>query len=194
LKNEWDEYADGWDSNDDVVRYSEHAYQSLAELVKIEKTNILDFGAGTGCLTEKLAQKAERVVALDTSLAMLSVLEKKSLPNVLTIGEELSRELIVSHAFLQSRFDVIVASSVCGFLPDYEGTLRLLKSLLAPGGWFVQWDWLASDGESGHGLTEEAVRKTLVGVGLEDVAVSQPFTMVGKESEMVVLMGAGRKV
>ena len=95
---------------------------------------------------------------------------------------------------ISNRFELIIASSVCGFLPDYEGTLRFLKSLLAPGGWFVQWDWLAADAGSDHGLTEEVVRNTLVGIGLEDVAVSQPFPMAGKEGEMVVLMGAGREI
>jgi predicted TPR repeat methyltransferase len=192
LSNEWDEYAGDWDSNEDVLQYSENAYQSLRSLVSLDDWNVLDFGCGTGCLTEKIAKHADRVVALDTSSVMLAVLEEKCLSNVFTVGEELSSELLVSNSFLQSKYDLIVASSVCGFLPDYKGTLRLLKSLLAPGGWFIQWDWLATEGESDHGLTKATMLGALVGAELESVAVSVSFSMVSTKGEMEVLMGVGR--
>lgn len=192
MSSEWDEYASEWDSNKDVVQYSENAYQSLCSLVSLDNLNVLDFGCGTGCLTGKLAQHADRVVALDTSPAMLAVLEGKCHSNVFTVGDELSSSLHENHSFLQSKFDLIVASSVCGFLADYEGTLGLLKSLLTPGGWFVQWDWLAAESETDNGLTEVAMLSTLRSVGLESVAVTVPFSMVSAKGKMDVLMGVGR--
>ena len=134
IPNEWDEYAAGWNENKDVVRYADLAYQSLCELVSPQGLNVLDFGCGTGCLTDNLAEEARSIVGLDTSLAMLAVLERKDLPNVETLGVELTSEAVAKHPILQSPFDLIVASSVCGFLPDYEGSLALLASLLAPGG------------------------------------------------------------
>ena len=71
---------------------------------------------------------------------MLAVLTGKNLLNVTTIKEPLSAKLIAENQSLNKGFDVIVASSVCGFLPDYEATLSLLKSVLNPSGTFVQWD------------------------------------------------------
>ncbi|MCH8334286.1 MAG: class I SAM-dependent methyltransferase [Proteobacteria bacterium] len=41
---------------------------------------------------------------------------------------------------LTEKFDLVVASSVCSFLPDYNSTLRDLSSALKPGGLFVQWE------------------------------------------------------
>jgi predicted TPR repeat methyltransferase len=192
MSNEWDEYAADWDSNEDVVIYSEYAFQSLIKVVSLDELNILDFGCGTGCLTEKMAQFANRVVGLDTSSAMLAVLKGKSLPNVDTIDDELSEESIAGHRLLRSKFDLIVASSVCGFLSDYEGTLSLLKSLLVRGGLFVQWDWLVTEDESEFGLTENAVLGALKRADFETVSVSSSFSLASSDGEMSVLMGVGR--
>jgi predicted TPR repeat methyltransferase len=192
VSSEWDEYAEGWDSNEDVILYSDNAFESLRTLARLDGMDVLDFGCGTGLLTEKLAQVAARVVGLDTSTEMLEVLEAKGLPNVSTIADELTDDLVSRNAGLQSGFDLIVASSVCGFLPDYEKTLRLLKSLLVEGGVFVQWDWLASDEDSQHGLTSEQVSRTLRRVGFDSVMVAVPFSLQNPEGEQRVMMGVGR--
>jgi predicted TPR repeat methyltransferase len=191
MSSEWDEFAGGWDSDEDVVKYSELALQSLGEVFQIEGRDVFDFGCGTGRLTEKLALLANRVVGLDTSPAMLAVLDAKQLPNVTTIGEELTSELIKTHKDLQPGFDLVVASSVCGFLPDYELTLGLLKQLLVPGGLFVQWDWHVTDEQADQGLTTQRVLCSLDGAGFESVSVTSPFSMTRDQSERVVLMGVG---
>ncbi len=194
MSNEWDKYAGGWDSDEEVVEYSRKAFHSLGEMVSPENLKVLDFGCGTGCTTEKLAPLSKSVVGLDTSLAMLAVLEGKGLANVVTIGDELSDELVDSHPLFRPKFDLIFASSVCGFLKDYEGALRLLKSLLEKDGWFVQWDWLATGADPGSGFTKEAVQSALEGAGFEKVEISVPFSMVSSQVEMAVLMGVGKNV
>jgi predicted TPR repeat methyltransferase len=191
MPNEWDESAAGWDNDKDVVRYADQAFRRLGEIVAPNNLNILDFGCGTGCLTDRLAAQARSIVALDTSLAMLAVLERKGLPNVETLGVELTSKAVAKHPILQSPFDLIVASSVCGFLPDYEGSLALLTSLLAPGGWFIQWDWVAAQGEPG--LTLESVAAALENAGLKAITVSTPFSMEGPEGDTPVLMGVGQR-
>ncbi len=194
MSSEWDEYAGDWDSNEDVALYSEKAFQSLINVVSLAGLNILDFGCGTGRLTEKMSPHADRIVGLDTSSEMLTVLEGKCLSNVDTIKEELTKELVIGHALLRSKFDLIVASSVCGFLPDYEGTLCVLKSLLVLGGLFVQWDWLATEKDSESGLTKEAILGVLSRAEFETMSVSTPFSLASSEGEMSVLMGVGRNV
>ena len=80
----------------------------------------VDFGCGTGLLTERMSPHASSIVALDSSNKMIAILNNKNLPNVTTVAEELSAELINKNASLNNRFDLIVASSVFAFLPDYE--------------------------------------------------------------------------
>lgn len=123
---------------------------------------------------------------------MLAVLEGKGLANVVAIGDELSDELVDGHPLFRQKFDLIVASSVCGFLKDYEEALRLLKSLLMRGGWFVQLDWLATGTDPESGFTKEAVLSALEGAGFDKVKVTAPFSMVSSPGEMAVLMGVGQ--
>jgi predicted TPR repeat methyltransferase len=192
LSSDWDEHAGNWDTDADVVLYSEKAFQSLCRLVSLDGLWVMDFGCGTGLLTEKISSLAEMIVGLDTSRKMLSVLSGKGLPNVVVFEEELSRKLIEDHAILQSGFDLIVASSVCSFLSDFEGTLSLLKSLLVPRGLFVQWDWWTGNAESEHGFTKEQVEDVYRRVGLESVSVTPSFSLKIAESDMGVLMGVAR--
>jgi len=126
MNDSWDDYALEWDSNDDAINYSEKAYKSLSQVVMIENKNILDFGCGTGLLTEKMASSAKTIVALDLSSKMISVLNSKNIRNVISISEPLTTELIKNSTAFENKLNIIVASSVCSFLPDYESTLKLL--------------------------------------------------------------------
>jgi len=192
MSDSWDDYADGWDSNADVILYSEEAYNSLCEILNPEGLRILDFGCGTGLLTERLAQSAHRIVALDPSEKMIAVLENKQLGNVETQCIELSDETVKSNVSLHSKFDLIVASSVCAFLPDYEGALQLLKTLLKPNGIFVQWDWLKSDEDADFGFTEEMIESTFINADLEVSLITKAFSLESKKGSMSVLMGVAR--
>jgi len=82
-----------------------------------------------------------------------------------------------------------VASSVCAFLPDYDGALRLLKTLLKPKGVFVQWDWLKSDEDTGFGLTEEMIESAFTNAGMEVSSITKAFALESEKGSMPVLMG-----
>lgn len=193
MTNEWDEYAGDWDSDEDVVQYSKKAYESLVSLVHLDGLHVLDFGCGTGRLAERTVRSGATVVCMDKSPAMLAVLENKQLVNVSTIEGELTGALVGNCPLLAPRFDLVVASSVCAFLDNYEATLGLLKSLLAGGGLFVQWDWLSDDEGPDRGFTSEAVSGALCSAGFSDVSVTSPFSMDNPSGEMKVLMGVGKK-
>ena len=185
----WDQYAEGWDTDEDVVLFSEKAYRTLIEIVDPKGLSILDFGCGTGLLTERMAATASRVLALDASQKMIAVLSNKQLPNVDVLSAELTEEIIKENNLFHSKFDLIVASSVCAFLPDYERSLKLLKSLLIPNGMFVQWDWLKSNDDVDFGITEEAIQSAFLNAGLKVLSISKAFSLKSTESLMHVLMG-----
>ena len=188
----WDEYAEGWDSNEDVIEYSEKAFRSLLDAVNLSGLRVLDFGCGTGLLTEKISPKAKEILALDPSEKMVFILTEKNLHNVTAVSEELSENLIRESKLLSEKFDLIVASSVCSFLPEYEKTLDLLKSLLVPEGTFVQWDWLATEENSGFGLSRETIANAYNKVGLQLQALDQAFVSSSSEGDMPVLMGIAK--
>ncbi|WP_237057557.1 class I SAM-dependent DNA methyltransferase [Microbulbifer sediminum] len=191
--NSWDDYAEGWDSNSDVVTYAERALQALNEAIDCTDARILDFGCGTGLLTERLSARAGSIVALDPSEKMISVLNAKQLDNVATIQSELTRELIERNEHLQTRFDVIVASSALAFVPDYRETLQLLTELLTDNGRLVQWDWLKEADDGGSGFSREDIANAFGQAGLADIRVTVPFSLDAGGGSMDVVMGIGTK-
>jgi len=191
--SEWDEFAPGWDSNDDVRTYAAMAFDSWDRKVgprirELSDCRVLDFGCGTGLLTERLAPICGQVLAVDTSARMLDVLRKKisdlSISNVTAMEVAVNATTIEENPDLAGKFDLIVASSVCSFLPDYETTLGNLVSILNPGGLFVQWDWLAD-------MSINRIRSAFDSAGLVDAGIEEAFAMETGDESMTVVMGIG---
>lgn len=191
MKNEWDEYADIWDSV--ALEYSEKAYTELKKYSHLKELRILDFGCGTGLLSERMASSSNEIVALDSSEKMSAILKAKEITGLTVVTNILTGNLITKVPVLQEPFDLIVASSVCGFLPNYRETLELLSSLLKPQGLFIQWDWLKESSKSESGLSKEEVQEALTHSGLANISVSVPFEMNHPEGTMPVLMATGVK-
>ena len=187
MSDSWDDYAVEWDSNEAVISFADKAFNSLNTAVEYERPTVFDYGCGTGLLTERLAPASNRIVALDSSAKMIAVLNNKKLPNVSTLALPLSTEVVITHE-LHLKFDLVVASSVCGFLPDYETTLKVIKSLLSDKGTFVQWDWLASTEDADFGLTTSRVKSALTKAGFQNISITQPFSMESPEGSREVLM------
>jgi 2-polyprenyl-3-methyl-5-hydroxy-6-metoxy-1,4-benzoquinol methylase len=192
--SEWDDYADGWDDDPAARAYAAAAFASLESLlgelgVTFEGLRVCDFGAGTGLLTERLVAHGASVDAVDSSPAMLAVLEAKATDRDWTIVRTMS--------VLDERsepYDLVVCSSVCGFLDDYPGTVTSLAGTLRGGGTFVQWDWEA-DPASGEddGLSRAAIESALAGASLEGIRVGVGFEIEFDGHTMAPLMGSGRR-
>ncbi|MBN8430948.1 class I SAM-dependent methyltransferase [Microbulbifer salipaludis] len=190
----WGDYAESWDSNDAAIDYAQHAFESLAPLLAAiddGTARVLDFGCGTGLLTEKLSPRVGTIFALDPSEKMIAVLEAKQLANVETITSLLSPDLISTNARLHNRFDLIVASSALAFVPDYPHTVHLLASLLKDNGYLVQWDWLLEDGDTGPGFTEAELHTSFELAQLTDIQVTRPFSMQMEGTRLPVVMAVG---
>ena len=123
---------------------------------------------------------------------MISVLNDKCLPNVSTLAITLTEETIGENHLLHDNFDLVVASSVCGFLEDYKNTLKLIKTLLFKNGLFVQWDWLAPDNDCDFGFTEDSVSAALRNTGMQNISITQPFSMTSSKGIMKVLMAVAK--
>jgi len=94
----------------------------------------LDFGAGTGNLTGKLLQIGYEVTAVDISVEMCKILERKY-KNYLA-----SKKLVVINSPIEDvhfdgdSFDLIACYSVLHHLPDYVDAIRILSGFLRKGG------------------------------------------------------------
>lgn len=200
MNNEWDEYAKGWSADASVQEYAEKAYTQLLDVVNPQGMRILDFGCGTGQLSQLLDPVVEQIVAMDASAEMIRYLQQRELAHTKSLLGLLTPDFILQSPDLHKPFDLIIASSVCSFLSNYEDTLALLHSLLKPGGLFVQWDWLIAEGEeegSASGFSAAQVENALTEQGFSTIELRQPFAMShqkdGSTIEMPVLMALGSK-
>ena len=192
----WDDFAVGWDAEPDVRQYAEKAYESwqrrVAPLVEnVNEIRALDFGCGTGLLTEKLAPHCHDIVAVDSSGGMIDVLDSKIAEsrsgNVSSLVATIDQNSIRANPDLLSKFDLVVASSVCSFLPDFEETLCDIATIMNPDSIFVHWDWLED-------LPIDTVRAAFSKAGLNCLRIDKEFEMAGRSGPVSVVMGIGQLV
>ena len=189
----WDSYAAGWDQDEGARAYASAAFASLQQVlqtagIEMRGARAIDFGCGTGLLTERLVAFGVTVVAVDTSEAMLAVLDEKVIRRGWT-------DVTTSSTLppLAEPVDLIVCSSVCSFLEDYPGTVVELTGRLRPGGVFVQWDWEREPGDDEHGLSRQEITAALDGAGLERIVVDTGFVVTIGGATMRPLIGHGRR-
>ena len=193
MSDSWDDYAQDWDNNPDVIQYAQLAFETLSQRYDVSGLKVLDFGCGTGLLSEKLAQAGAHVVSVDPSIKMIEILVNKKISQVQVLACEISPQTIAAEPLLSNDFDLVVASSVCTFLPDFSITLASIASLLKPEGVFVQWDWMSSDANPNFGFDRQTILQAYERAGLSLVDVAKGFTLTLNKGSMDVIMGIAQK-
>jgi ArsR family transcriptional regulator len=111
-------HADNWDQLRALHSSDETVEAALGKALAGEPLGkLLDIGTGTGRMAELFADRAEHVVALDRSLAMLRVARAK-LQNLPTEQIELVQGDFTSLPFADDSFDTIVFHQVLHFASD----------------------------------------------------------------------------
>ncbi len=179
-----------------MVAYADAAWASLRAAVPVRSdARVLDFGCGTGLLTERLAPHVKEIVAVDASPAMVEVLTAKGLDNVRAGVAGWTPETLSNDELADGPFDLVVCSSVCAFLDDYPGTVAMLAQRIAVEGYFVQWDWeLDPTADEPFGLTAERIKSALEDAGLQVVSVGTGFDVPIEAQHMRPLMGIGKRL
>lgn len=137
LKPFWDGYAryfEFWDES----RYYRELVSDTVETADVHPGfSCLDLGCGTGALVTLLAQKGARVTAVDLSTEMLlrarqHVTSKCSPAQIAQVEFRQGDIEEVMNSLSSSSYDLIVASLVVSYLPNYQKVLqevhRVLKS------------------------------------------------------------------
>lgn len=114
--------------------------------------DVLDFGCGTGLVTERIASNVRHVVGVDTSQSMIDVfnnkLKSKPLKNVTTCCVQLSSPDSLEDHFSNSsvsdttptKFDLIYSNMTLHHIENVPGLLKVAKSYLKPQGLLVAFD------------------------------------------------------
>ncbi|EGR2188447.1 class I SAM-dependent methyltransferase [Vibrio parahaemolyticus] len=191
MAQDWDGLAKNWESNPATEQFAQSVFAQLQQLTQLDGIKVLDFGCGTGQLSQLLSSIVKDIVALDASEAMIEELDKKELLNVEPVVDALSRGLVAQHPAFRGQFDLVVASSVLAFVDDVESSLDIAHSLLNEGGYFVHFDWVAESEQDGFTLSRS--ENALSNAGFVDVEAKKVFDITSDGQIMSVLMGVGRR-
>lgn len=127
--------SDRWDHNSQYHHF-------LLERVPQSCAQALDVGCGTGTFTRLLAQRADRVLALDLSPEMIRVARERS-------GDQPNIDFQIGDVLLWNvppeQLDCIVSIATLHHLP-LQATLAKLKHALRPGGALLVLDLFRGEG------------------------------------------------
>lgn len=199
----WNEEAATWDEKEAVRAYAGSAFENLVALadrgeVTLQEARVLDFGCGTGLLSEKLQAVVGEVVAIDPAEKMVAVLEEKirsrEWSNVRALALTLEQAQGRAGSLLSEPFDLVVASSSLAFVPDYAAEVDRLAKLLRPGGALVAWDWeVDPNADEAFGVTREAIEDAFSSAGLRLRSVRAAFEMEADGHVMKPLLAVGHR-
>ncbi|KAG7355789.1 type 11 methyltransferase [Nitzschia inconspicua] len=193
VNNEWNSMAGEWD--DLASGYRDSFVKLLWEYTKLnssDKRVVVDFGCGSGLLTEVMRRTSpeSQYICIDAASEMVRVLQDKmrsgdwknvkaycvSLCNFESAAHDIRTDLVA----LQGKVDLVVASSVINFIPsnDLAATMKAVGSMLKPGGLFCHSDWPKSQ-ESPDGFTNEKAEEVyhMGGLAKQSTAVVQMETV-----------------
>ncbi|PYS48239.1 MAG: class I SAM-dependent methyltransferase [Acidobacteria bacterium] len=105
--------------------------------------NVLDVGCGLGDFTRVLAERAERVLAIDLSPEMIRLAREQSAHHHQKIEYVLGDFMLLDYP--AESFDCVVSLATLHHLP-LSDALSKMKDALAPGGVLVIQDLIAIDG------------------------------------------------
>lgn len=171
----------------------------IVERLHLEKgMHLLDFGAGTGLLLERVAPYVEKITAVDISKAMIEQLEQKR--------DGLSCDLEILEVNLESSaidhtFDGIISSMTMHHVQHIDAMFEKFYAMLDEGGVIGISDLDTEDGsfhseDTGvfhFGFDREAIAASAIKAGFKDVKVEDASVIIKPNGDFSVFLLTGRK-
>jgi putative AdoMet-dependent methyltransferase len=150
------EKAQDWDVNDMVRGLSLGIGAAIREHVALDSSmRVMDFGAGTGLITQQVADKVGRVTAVDVSEAMLEKLAAKV--DIKGKVDVLCQNIVEQP--IGTQFDLIVSAMAMHHVEDTDKLIQRFAEHVKPGARVALADLDAEDG-SFHPEDTEGVYHT----------------------------------
>jgi len=193
------EKARDWDANDRRSRLAAAISSSIVDRVPLQaEMNVLDFGAGTGLISARIAPLVERIVAADTSQAMLDKLEQK--PELQSKVSTVCRDILDQP--LDERFDLIVSAMALHHVEDTSHLMQTFVEHLNDGGMVALADLDSEDG-SFHppetegvfhqGFDRDELGSLMQSLGFENIEFVTAHTVDGDEKDYPIFLVTANK-
>lgn len=177
---DFDSKAATWDDPAKVARSHEVADAIAAATRPGPTTTLLEYGAGTGLVTEALGGRVGRAVLVDTSAGMRDAMAVKVADGRLVDARIVDLDLERPEAVLpDERFDLILTVLTLHHVTELDRVLGRFREMLAPDGRLCIVDLDAEDGSfhgdgftGHHGFDRDALAERIRLAGFDAVEVS----------------------
>ena len=174
----FDEAAATWDEDEAKVERARVVADVLRGAVSIDaSTRVLEYGAGTGLVTQALGDAVGPVTLADLSTGMREVMAEKVAAGTLPADARIWDLDLAQADPPDERFDLVVTVLTLHHIPELERVLHGFAALLDDGGRLAVVDLEEEDGSfhgegfgGHHGFRRDDLEQQLVAAGFTDVA------------------------
>jgi predicted TPR repeat methyltransferase len=175
-ENHFDARAATWD--DDPAKWARA--EAVAGVIRATvplgpSVRMLEYGAGTGMVTQALRDAVGPVTMVDTSAGMREVMERKIAAGAIT-GARVWDVDLATEAAPDERFDLVVTVLTLHHVADIDPLLSRFADLLVESGHLCIVDLEEEDGSvhaegfaGHHGFARDTLSESLLGAGFTDV-------------------------
>ncbi|NLE00704.1 MAG: class I SAM-dependent methyltransferase [Fibrobacter sp.] len=134
-----------WDTPPRISLAKKIASTIINKNIITKNSDIMDFGCGTGLLTLQLSPLAGSVTAVDSSISMLEILNRKIVGNNITnVRSELKNPEIDQ---LEGTYDVVVSNMTLHHIKDISSLIRQFYRVIKYNGFLYLADLDLDDGQ-----------------------------------------------
>ena len=199
MSNSFDERAATWDDDPAKVQRAWDVAEAVADAVPLTRsTRLLEYGAGTGLVTQALRARVGPVTLVDTSAGMREVVHDKIAAGTITDARVWDLDLANQPA-PDEDFDLIVTSMVLHHVTDLQPVLAGFAALLAPDGRLCIVDLDKEDGSfhaegfaGHHGFDREELEMNLRRAGFTDVTFTHCHDLVRDQTTYPLFLATAR--
>lgn len=186
----FDQVAATWDDDPQKIARAAHIADALRKQINLDtNTRVLEYGAGTGLVTQQLQDHVGSVTLADTSEGMRKVMEEKMAAGALKTGEIWSRDISVDEPPVAT-FDLIVTVLVLHHVEQLERVLASFHKLLSTGGYLAIVDLDAEDGSfhgegfgGHHGFDRVQLGEQIERAGFTNVTFTDSYALTRPDGE-----------
>ena len=200
MTQRFDKAAHEWDSGDMRQNIADAVFKTLASRIALLNTmNILDFGAGTGLLSFKIAPMVRSVTGVDLSKGMLEQLEAKNTPSLQV--EVLLQDIMRNP--LEKKFHGIVSSMAMHHVEDTARLFQTFYDHLDRDGFVAIADLEDEDGtfhaQHGNdgvhhfGFNRDSLRTTIERAGFKNVRFHDAYSVNREDGSYPIFLVTAMK-
>jgi predicted TPR repeat methyltransferase len=200
MAERFDKAAKEWDSGDTRQNIASAVFKTLASRIALLNTmNILDFGAGTGLLSFKIAPMVRSVTGVDLSIGMLEQLEAKNTKSLYV--EPLLQDIMDRP--LEQKFNGIVSSMAMHHVADTAGLFQTFYAHLERDGFIAIADLeeedgtfhaqYGNDGVHHFGFNRDSLRSTIEKSGFKNVRFHDAYSVNREDGNYPIFLVTAMK-